>query len=42
MTKKAKRAPSTPKNEVLDEKPKIVLHIGILVFIGTVPNFIKF
>ena len=35
MTKKVpKRAPSPAKNEVLDEKPKIVLHMGILVFMG--------
>ena len=29
-----KRAPSSAKNEALDEKPKIVLHIKILVFMG--------
>ena len=43
MTKNVpKRAPSPTKDKVLDEKPKIVLPMGILIFIGTVSNFIKF
>ena len=43
MTKKVpKRAPSPPKNEVLDEKTKSLVPSVILVFVGTVSNFTKF
>ena len=43
MTKKVPKIALSPaKNEVLHEKPKSVVHEGILIFIGTVSNFTKF
>ena len=37
-----KKAPSPAKNEVLDEKTKIVVHMVILKLVYTNPNFTKF